>query len=55
MLYIDLNAKRRYILPENIRISVVEAPCTTERYVYFAGSRGVLHLQYISQEEGVLE
>ena len=26
-------------MPENIRISVVEVPYTTERYVYFAGNR----------------
>ena len=32
-------------MPENIRISVVEVPYATERYVYFAGNRGVLYLQ----------
>ena len=26
-------------MPENIRISVVGVPYTTERYVYFAGNR----------------
>ena len=35
-----MNTKRRHIMPENIRISAVEVPYTTERYVYFAGNRG---------------
>ncbi len=38
-IVICMDTERCHIMPENIRISVVEIPCTTERYVYFAGVR----------------